>query len=79
MPPRAAHDDKGTAAIGEELGRQCVSPFRAGARHFTVNGIAADLVLVKMHPLPSKRDALHHGRAALIEEIGAPGRDGTRL
>ena len=36
-------------------------------------------VLVNAHPLLSKRDALHHGRAALIEEIGAPGRDGTRL
>ena len=79
MPPRAAQDDKGTAAIGEELGRQCVSPFRAGAHHFTVNGIAAALVIVNVHPLPSKRDALHHGHIAYIKEIDTPGSDDARL
>ena len=80
MPPGVAQDDKGAAALGEEPGRQCASPLCAGAHHYsTVNRLAAACILVNVHPLLSERDALHHGRAAHIEEIGAPGKDGARL
>ena len=60
--------DEEAAALGTESGQ-----------HSTVNRLAAAWVIVNSHPLLSERDALHHERAALIEEIGAPGRDGARL
>ena len=75
----AAQDDKGTTAIGKELGQQCPTPFHAGAHQFTVNRLAAALVIVNMHPLPSERDALHHGHTAHMKDIGAPGSDDARL
>ena len=79
MPPRAAQDEKGAAALRKESGRQCASPLRSGARNSTVNQLAATRIIVNVHPLLSKRYTLHHRRAAHIEEINAPGRDSTRL
>ena len=54
-----------------------IAPLRP--RHSTVNRLAAACVLINVQPLPSERDALHHGRAMLIHEIDVLGRNGAQL
>ena len=79
MPPGAAQDNEGAMALGQDSGQRCASTLRASARHSTVNRLAAARVLVNAHLLLSDWDTLPHGRAALIKEIGAPGRDSAWL
>ena len=73
MSPEDAQDDKGAEALDKESGRQCASPLCAGARHSTINLLAAARVLVNAHQLLSEWDALHHGCMALIKDIDSQG------
>ena len=59
---------------GQKMGRSTATVFLV-----VLLFIACMDVLVNMHPLLSEWDTLHHGCAVLIEEIGAPGRDGVWL
>ena len=77
--PGAAQGNEEAATLDEESGQGYALPHRAGAHHSTVNCLAADCVLVNVHPLLSDPHTLHHQRAAHSKEIGAPGRDGARL
>ena len=59
---------------GQKMGRSTATIFLV-----VLLFIACMDVLVNMHPLLSEWNVLHHKRAALNKEIGAPWRDGARL
>ena len=75
MLPGGAQEHKGAATLGKESGWRCASPLCAGALHSTVNQLIAARVLVNVHPLLSKQNAFHHGRAAHIKETDGSVRD----